>query len=103
MSTTYTIDKYTVYYSSNKFWPRIVLMEGENYVGVLKFIKPDGAALPQDSISDTGYITLYYPIDEFAHVIDLLRHEKPMHIWYYGTLPDNGIGTAREPVGEDET
>lgn len=43
--------------------------------------------------------TPYMTADNFARVIDILRHESPV----YGNSSTGSVTTQGEPVGEDET
>jgi hypothetical protein len=96
------IEQYEVMYSANTFVPRIWLKGGGKYIGQLIF-KPNGTALPQDTMSG-GQVNLYYHLDDYANAIDLLRNEKPMYLLFSGsgTGFENGIKTTPEAVGEAE-
>lgn len=96
------IDEYQVMYSANKFPPRIWLKKGGKYVGQLIF-KPSGSELPSDNKSG-AQVNLYYHLEDFNKVVDLLRNEKPMYLLYSGSGPgfENGIRTTAETVGEEE-
>ena len=116
---TLNIDNYYVYYYSSG--PQINLESAGKTVGKLIF-KPNGEILPPTStstvVSPPGLLfTLYYHLDDFQNVIDILRNEKPVsllcvHITIApapGTGQPasyidsaSGIGTGPEPVGEGE-
>ena len=102
MPTTTKIDEYEVMYSANLFPPRIWLKSMGKYFGQLVF-KPNGAALPADAMVGTQ-VNLYYHLDDFQNIIDLLRNEKPMYLLWTGTGSgnENGVKTTAEPVGEKE-
>src|SRR4051812_41009637 len=93
------IDDYEVMYSANQFLPRIWLLAGGGYIGQLIFM-PDGAELPSDSTTN-----LYYHLQNFSHILDLLRNEKPLYYLFTGSGPgfENGVKTTPEAVGEGET
>ena len=97
------IDEYVVMYSANQFPPRIALKSGGRFVGQLVF-RPNGAALPVDGLLN-GQVTLQYHLDDFHHVLDVLRNEKPVYLLYSGSGGgfENGIQTTAEPVGEGES
>ena len=97
MATT-MIDQYEVMFSANAFPPRIWLKSGGSFIGQLVF-KHNGATLPPDSPG-----TLYYHLDDFGNVLDMLRNEKPVYWMYVGTGGgnENAIKTTPEPVGEAE-
>ena len=88
------IDDYEVMYSSNTFSPRIWLKHQGRYIGQLVF-EPNGASLPADTQD-----SLYYHLDDFHNVLDLLRNEKPMYRLFSGA--ENGVKTTAEPIGEGE-
>jgi len=102
MVTTKKIDEYEVMYSANKFVPRIWLKSRGKYIGQLIF-NPNGSALPPDKMSG-NQVNLYYHLEDFQNVIDLLRNEQPLYLLYAGSGPgfENGIKTTAEPVGEGE-
>ncbi len=94
------IDAYSVIYSSRNGMRRIGVKRGTTYVGDL-FFHPDNAALPADQLSD-GHIVLNYHLRDFANILDLLRNEKPLYLWYHGANSDNGLWSGDEPIGEAE-
>jgi hypothetical protein len=93
------IDQYEVMYSANKFSPRIWLKAGGKFIGTQLVFKPNGAVLPSDSKT-----SIYYHLDDFQNIIDILRNEKPVYLLWVGTGPgsENGIKTTPEKVGEAE-
>ena len=97
------IDAYEVLYSSNTFSPRIALKNAGNYVGQLIF-SSNSTALPVDTVVN-NQVQLHYHLENFAHLIDLLRNEKPIYMYYNGSGGgfENGIKTMVEKVGEGET
>ncbi len=96
------IEQYQVLYSSNKFVPRIAIKSGNKYIGQLIFYD-SGATLPDDTILN-GEVHLYYHLEDFPNIIDLLRNEEPVFLLYSGSGPEfeNAITTAAEPIGEGE-
>ena len=96
------IDKYEVLYSANIFPPRIGLKEGDNFIGQLIFM-PNGSALPQDNMAN-GQVNLYYHLDDFQNVIDLLRNESSIYLLFSGSGGgfENGIQTTEDAVGAGE-
>ncbi len=104
MPTT-KIDNYTVLYSSNKCLPRIWLRNNNqtNYIGQVVFL-PDGETLPHD-IAQNGDISLYYHLQDFPNILDILRNENPVYLSWTGPNPgqENGIWTSAEPAGEGES
>jgi hypothetical protein len=102
MATKTLIDTYEVFYSANKFIPRIWLYNKGKPIGNLYF-HPNGSTLPEDTMS-VGQAMLFYHLEDFKNIIDLLRNEKPMYLFYAGSGPgfENAIMTDPELVGEGE-
>jgi len=90
MATT-IIEQHTVSYSANTFAPHIGLKSGGEFIGQL-FFRPTGSQLPPDQASD-GQVTLYYHLEDFANVIDLIRTENPIFLVINGSGGgfENGI------------
>jgi hypothetical protein len=101
------ISAYSVMYSANTYQPRIGLSDAAgNAVGQLVFY-PDTEKLPDDRLVSGGIPDLFYHLKDFKNVLDLLRNEKPMWLYYNASMivtAENGIATeVAEPVGEGET
>ena len=99
-ASTTQIDRYTVWYRSNKSIPTISLWKDNvnKNIASLSF-RPNGSVLPNDSSYD-GTAFLFFHLEDFANIIDLLRNEKPIFLWWDGT--QYTITTSNEPVGEGE-
>jgi hypothetical protein len=97
---TKPITSYTVLYSSNTFPPRIWLKSGAENVGQCIFHPNGQATLPADTLA-AGQVNLHYRLDDFAHVLDVLRNEKPVYMLWAGSGGgfENAIRTGEEPVG----
>jgi hypothetical protein len=96
------IDKFEVMYSANTFPPRIWLMNANNFIGQLIFM-PDGSAVPQDSMVN-GQANIYYHLENFENVIELLRNESSVSLLFSGSGGgnENGILTTQDVVGVGE-
>jgi len=71
-------------------------------VAQLSFFSPTSDSVDNPP-NDTpyGYFIFSFHINEYPQVIDLLRNEKPVYIFFNGT--DHGyLSTSREPIGEEE-
>jgi hypothetical protein len=56
-----------------------------------------------DTQKATGYISCHYTAEDYPHVIDILRNEKPVFVEFEvraGNVAN--IRTSAEPVGEGE-
>lgn len=78
----------------------ISLYTGSAYRGKAMFY-PDGTDLPAATVVHNSYIYLHFNRSELHAVVDLLRNEKPVWI-YYRDRDDAGLTTEGEPVGEGE-
>jgi hypothetical protein len=79
----------------------IYLYEGATYRGYIYFF-PDGTPLaPPVFDSTSGRVFIHVNLSQLSGVLDLLRYEKPVYIYYLS--PTNaGLRTGVEPVGEEE-
>ena len=76
-------------------------------IGELIF-KPNGSILPPDEVVPVLHFfvaRMYFYLEDFQNVIDLLRNEKPLYL----TTPSGPgvtgpfcINTSNEPIGEAE-
>lgn len=79
---------------------QIMLFGTDNHlVGRIDFYPP-GLKLPQDKNSD--HIVMAMETNMMQSVIDVLRHEKPMYIYWQVSLNNAFLGTSQEEVGEEE-
>jgi len=68
------------------------------------FVEDPAAPLPAASQVAPNYFAFYYHHGQLPHLIDMLRNEKPIFVFFNN---DNGwansrISTTQEPVGEGE-
>lgn len=56
-----------------------------------------------DTMKGSGYISCHYLAEDYPHVLDILRNEKPAYV-EFEMRPGNiaTIRTSAEPVGEGE-
>lgn len=81
-------------YQTNR--AQIQLSDGNDVVAWLRFNDP-GMAFENDYL-DAGIIRKHLPSSSFENVIDVLRNEKPLNIYF--TQGRGFFGTSTEPVGE---
>jgi hypothetical protein len=70
-------------------------------MGMMYFHK-SGSAIPVDSKAASGFMTLHFREQQFISIIETLRNEKPLYIWFSDTINIGGLKTTNEPIGEDE-
>ena len=79
----------------------IYLYGGEKYRGYVYFF-PDGTALaPPVFDASNGRVFLHLNLSQYHATMDMLRNEKPVHV-YYNSPTNAAIRTGPEPVGEEE-
>jgi len=54
----------------------------------------------ENDYEKNGIIRMHLPSAMFANVIDILRNEKPVYIYF--TAGRGFLGTSAEPIGEGE-
>ena len=74
-----------------------------NIIASARFHRLASTLPATDSRSASGYIVLNYPLQAYPQVLDLLRNEKPVVLWFDGTRKIGGIVCRQEPVGEQES
>ena len=83
-------------YQTNR--AQIQLMNGTTVVAWLRFNDP-GMAFENDSLSG-NIIRMHLPSTMFQSVLDMLRNEQPLNVYF---AQNRGFfGTSSEPVGEGE-
>ena len=73
---------------------------GENLpVAFLQFQAADN--LPEPQMTADGNIHIRYHTASYAHILDLLRNESPIYVYYYPVSNGirAGLSTMAEPVG----
>ena len=96
-------------YSSNVLSPkvyggkRLMNIRGSFGTAILWFM-PQGSSLPDNrKRPNQNIFDVYYHIDDWEAIIDLLRNETPVYFNYSDTSNAAQIYTGNEPVGEEET
>ena len=65
------------------------------------YFKADGTPLLPASQDTSGRIVLQYPLSQLASVVDVLRNESPLYI-FYASPSVAYIATCQEAVGDGE-
>ena len=79
----------------------IYVYGGNLYRGYIYFF-PDGTPLAQpvhDAVN--GRVFLHFNLSQFHAVLEVLRTEKPLYVYYRGPT-HAALRSGREPVGEEE-
>jgi len=65
----------------------------------------EGVQLPENRSPIHGgrqHVYLYFPYNHYPNMIDLLRNEKPINVFYRDDFKLGYLTTSMEPVGENE-
>jgi len=105
------IKKYDVaYYAGGKNvaaypYRAIIGLRDENdaLIGAAYFHHSTTTMPVADTMKGSGYISCHYLAEDYPHVLDILRNEKPAFV-EFEVRPANiaSIRTSTEPVGEGE-
>jgi hypothetical protein len=104
-TTSYAISSYLIYHNSenNGDLSAVILCSGStaSAQGTLYFYKV-GASIPANSKTSSGQLYLRYRESMLAQIVDTLRNESPLTIWFNDTSLQGGLYTGKELVGEGE-
>lgn len=111
-TTQYPIERYRVYFFTRaEREPARILLYGPGGLvrGIVRF-RPEGAELPEPVVrrrtleDGEAYdeLTMYYPVSQLTPLVDLLRYEDPITLFFEPENGKGGIATGVEPVGEAE-
>ncbi len=75
------------------------LKSGNSAVAYIHFV-PEGTAIPNDT-EINGFIRMYMPESALPGVIDMIRNESPIYIYY--AAGSGFLRTGDEPIGEEES
>ena len=82
-----------------------ISLRSENLVGACWFLR-EGQALPANRkatlSSGSPYYILYYRYSQMSDLVDLLRNEKPIYLFFRDEDKLGYLTTSAEPVGEEE-
>jgi hypothetical protein len=105
-TATFQVDNYQYYdWSSRKTGKTNLILRGAGgQTCSVWFVEDPAADLPAASQVGANFFAFYYHHHQLAHLIDMLRNEKPVFVFFNN---DNGfansrISTTQEPVGEGE-
>ena len=77
--------------------------DNDYFIGTAYFYRDPGLIPETDDMnSETKEISLHYRLDDFPQILDILRNEKPVYLWYHTYWNYAAITTSEEPPGEGE-
>ena len=105
-SATFQVATYEYYdWSSRKTGKSNLILRGAaGQTCSVWFVEDPAADLKAAYQVAPNYYAFYYHHSQLQHLIDMLRNEKPIYVFFNddGGLPNSRISTTDEPVGEGE-
>ena len=101
---SYQLATYHVFYKPGGENPFIYAKDALGHMRAYMVFLDNDADLPESQeLSSQGetFYRLHYHRDQFPAVIDILRNEKPVYVFYSNPTYAH-ICTSAEPVGEEE-
>ena len=81
-----------------------VVCYGDDHRLIVYFLKDDSPLPKPVYLENENVGVIYFHFTEMRTFTDLLRHEKPIYAYLNNSKPEwIGIGTFREPIGEQES
>jgi hypothetical protein len=83
----------------------IWLYSGDDGFARLAFLGPEVEVPKKLEVKDyegREVLWIYYPIEAYRDVVDMLRNEKPVRLTYQKSAGYAHLDTGKEPVGEEE-
>lgn len=100
---SFEVETYQYYdWSSRSTGKTNLILKGAGKTCSVWFVEDDAATLPDAYEVGTGYYAFYYHHRQLDHLIDMLRYEKPIYVFFNNDngFPNSRISTTDEPVGE---
>lgn len=69
---------------------------------IIRFVKKDLPENSKEVMGSKNIYYVYYHIDMYPHIIDILRYEEPLFFYFNHDNQESYITTGDEPVGEGE-
>jgi hypothetical protein len=90
--------------SRNKWKTQLYLQGVGGETCAIWFVEDGTANLPAAEYDGANHYRFFYQQSEFQYLVDMLRHEKPIFVFFdnQGGSPNSRISTTPEPVGEGE-
>lgn len=102
---SFQVSTYQYYnWSSRSSGKTNLLLRGGGKTCSVWFIEDPASSLPSATQVAANYYAFYYHHSQLPHLIDMLRHEKPITVFFNddGGLANSRISSSDEPVGEGE-
>lgn len=78
-----------------------LLDKDNNSIGTLRLV--DESPLTKNITNQDGTFDIFYHINRFNGIINILRYEKPLWVSIDTQFKSGQIQAVREPVGEEES
>ena len=87
-------------YPKESAWIQLI-DEDKQHIGKLIFV--DMSPLPNNIVHSNNEFDAFYHLDRFNDIVNILRYEKPIGIYFDNDYKRFEIQATREPVGEEES
>lgn len=105
-TASFQIETYQYYnWSSRKSGKTNLILKGTGgETCSVWFVEDPSTDLPPAKVVAPNYYAFYYNHSQLDHLIDMLRNEKPITVFFNddNNWNNSRISTANEPVGEGE-
>ena len=105
-SASFQVTTYQYYNWSSRSTGKtnLILKGGGGETCSVWFVEDDSATLPEANVVTADYYAFYYHHSQLPHLIDMLRNEKPIFVFFDNNNGFNNsrISTTDEPIGEGE-
>lgn len=105
-TATFQVDTYQYYdWSSRKNGKTNLILKGTGgQTCSVWFVEDPAANLPAANQVGANYFAFYYHHSQLEHLIDMLRNEKPIFVFFNDNngFANSRISTTDEPIGEGE-
>lgn len=104
MATVYTVGEYNYQIHGGPAGyqgSRVIIRLNEGTGGSVAYLHfiPEGRPIPPDT-DGPPWIRMYLPESQLGSVIDMLRNEQPLSVYF--AAGSGFLRTGNEPVGEEE-
>ena len=102
-TATFQVATYQYYdWSSRKTGKTNLILRGAGQTCSVWFVEDAAADLPLARQAAPNYYLFYYHHHQLEHLIDMLRNESPITVFFNDDGINSRISTTDEPIGEGE-
>lgn len=84
-------------------YKRVIHVKGSFGIGFLCFVPAGGSLGTNGKRPGGNYFDVYFWMEDYAPIADMLRNEKPVYFYYNTSYNTCTLKTGNEIVGEEES